>query len=97
MLTAPPLLVIIVWQIANYGIVAIIVAIIIRIVASWMHLDERVPFILFLARLTDPFIAPCRRLIGRVGIFDFSYIVAILLLLTLRILLWQSLPLPLGA
>jgi YggT family protein len=91
MLTPPPLLVNILWSIANYGIIALIVAIIIRVIASWINIDERVPFILFLARLSDPFIVPCRRLIGRVGVLDLSYLIAIFLLLTLRTLLGQAL------
>jgi YggT family protein len=92
MFTPAPLPIPIVFSIVNYGIVALVVAIFIRVIASWIRLDERVPFILFLARLTDPFIVPCRRIIGRVGVLDLSYLVAIFLLLTLRTLLWQALP-----
>jgi YggT family protein len=76
----------------DYGITALIIAIFIRVLASWINLDERVAFIRFLARLTDPFIIPCRRIIGRVGILDLSYLVATFLLFTLKILLLQSLP-----
>jgi YggT family protein len=76
----------------EFGINAIIIAIIVRVILSWINLDERIPFVRFLARITDPFIMPCRRLIGQVGILDLSYLVATFLLITLRILLIQSLP-----
>ena len=92
MFTPPPLPLPIFHWIVDYGIIALIVAIFIRVIASWINLDERIPFIRFLARLTDPFIQPCRRLIGRVGILDLSYLVATFFLFTLRILLLQSLP-----
>ena len=92
MLTPGRLPIPIVGLIVEYGIDILIVAIFIRVIASWINLDERVPFILFLARLTDPFIVPCRRIIGRVGVLDLSYLVATFLLFTLKILLLQSLP-----
>ena len=94
MLTPAPLLPVpIVSWIVYYGITALIIAIFIRVIASWLNIDERVAFIRFLARITDPFIVPCRRIIGRVGVLDLSYLVATFLLITLRILLIQSLPL----
>jgi YggT family protein len=89
---ALPLALAILRGIVDYGITALIIAIFIRVLASWINLDERVAFIRFLARITDPFIIPCRRLIGRVGILDLSYLVATFLLFTLKILLLQSLP-----
>jgi YggT family protein len=92
MFTPPPLPVPILSWIVSYGIIALIVAILIRVLAGWINLDERVAFIRFLARITDPFIVPCRRIVGRTGILDFSYLVATFLLITLRILLIQSLP-----
>jgi YggT family protein len=93
MFTPPPLLPVpIVLWIVYYGITALIIAIFIRVIASWINIDERVPFIRFLARITDPFIVPCRRIIGQVGVLDLSYLVATVLLITLRILLVQSLP-----
>ncbi len=82
----------ILYGVVNYGITTLIIAIFIRVLASWINLDERMAFIRFLARITDPFIIPCRRIIGRVGILDLSYLVATFLLFTLKILLLQSLP-----
>jgi len=76
----------------NAVIYTLVIAMLIRALASWVHLDERYAFIRFLARLTDPFIVPMRRIIGQVWILDLSYFVAWFLLLTLQILLLQSLP-----
>lgn len=93
MLTPPPLLPVpILFWVIYYGITILIIAIIVRLIASWVNIDERFAFMRFLARLTDPFIVPCRRVIGRVGVLDLSYLLAPLLLITLRTLLVQSLP-----
>ncbi len=78
--------------IIQYGIGALLIAMLIRAVASWFRADERYAFIRFLARLTDPFIAPLRRIIPPVGMFDVAFIVAFFLLYTLQILLLQALP-----
>jgi YggT family protein len=43
-----------------------------------------------LASVTDPFIAPLRRVIPPIGMFDVSFIVAILLLQVLQRLLVQA-------
>ena len=93
MLTPAPLLPVpILSWLAYYGITVIIIAIFVRVIASWVRIDESNAFIRILARITDPFIVPCRRLIGRVGVLDLSFLVATFLLITLRILLIQSLP-----
>ncbi len=78
--------------IISWGITILIVAILVRVFASWFGLDERFAFIRFLARITDPLLNPVRRLLPRVGMFDFSFIVVSLALISLRILFLQSLP-----
>jgi YGGT family. len=70
----------------------LILAMLVRAVISWIHFGEGSAFERFLARLTDPFIEPARRIIGQVGVFDFSFIFAWFLLFVLKILLLQSLP-----
>jgi YggT family protein len=76
----------------KYGIGVIILAMLIRAIASWFRLDERYAFIRFLARLTDPFITPVRRVVRPVGIFDLSFIVTWFLLVVIQQLLLQALP-----
>ena len=82
----------IIFAIVQYGIGALLIAMIIRAVASWFRIDERYAFIRFLAKLTDPFIAPIRRIIPPVGMFDVAFIVAFFVLWTLQTLLLQALP-----
>ncbi|HLZ58269.1 MAG TPA: YggT family protein [Ktedonosporobacter sp.] len=77
--------------IIQWGFAVIIIAMIVRMVASWFRLDERYAIIRFCARLTDPYILPLRRIIRPVGFLDLSFIIAFVLLLTLRQLLLQAL------
>jgi len=64
----------------------------VRAIASWFRIDERYAIIRFLARVTDPFIEPVRRIVGRVGVFDISFLIAWFLLGTIETLLLQALP-----
>ena len=75
-----------------YGIGFIILAMIVRAFASWFRLDERYAIIRFLARITDPFIEPIRRIIPPIGMFDMAFIIAFFMLRTLQVLLLQALP-----
>ena len=75
-----------------YSIGFIILAMIVRAFASWFRLDERYAIIRFLARITDPFIDPIRRIIPPIGMFDIAFIIAFFMLRTLQILLLQGLP-----
>ena len=75
-----------------YGIGFLILAMIVRAFASWFRLDERYAIIRFLARITDPFIEPVRRIIPPIGMFDMAFIIAFFMLRTLQILLLQGLP-----
>lgn len=74
-----------------YGIDILILALLVRVIASWFRMDERYAFIRFLARLTDPFIQPIRRVIRPVGFIDFSFPLAWFMLITIQILLEQAL------
>lgn len=83
----------IIFAIIYYGIGVIILAMLIRVIASWFRIDERYAIIRFMARLTDPFILPIRRIMPRMGMFDFSFIIAWFMLITIQTLLVQALPL----
>jgi YggT family protein len=78
--------------IINYGIGLVILAMIIRAIASWFRIDERYAFIRILARICDPFIIPVRRIVPPMGFFDMAFLITIFMLWTLRILLLQGLP-----
>jgi YggT family protein len=80
------------WIIA-YGFGFLIVAMLIRMIASWFRIDESFAILRFLVHITDPFIQPCRRVMGNsVGVIDLGFLVTWFLLITLQILLLQSLP-----
>ena len=87
-----PLPVPIVHWIVQFGIGFLILAMLVRAIASWFRIDERYAIIRFLARITDPFIAPIRRFVRPVWIIDVSWLVAWFMLSTIEILLLQALP-----
>jgi len=74
-----------------YGISFIILAMFVRAVASWFRIDERYAIIRFLARITDPFIDPVRRIVPPMGMFDMSFFIAWFMLRTLQVLLLEGL------
>ena len=77
----------------QYGIGFLILALIVRAIASWFRFDERFAIIRFLAYITDPFIKPVQRVVrSTVMVFDLSYFIAFFLLYILSILLIQALP-----
>lgn len=80
------------YGVIKYGIGLLIIALLIRVFATWFGADERFAFIRFLARLTDPFILPIRRIVRPVGVMDMSFLIAFFFLSTLEILLLQALP-----
>ena len=82
----------ILYGVVKYGIGLLIIALLIRVFASWFGADERFAFIRFLARITDPFILPIRRIVRPVGVMDMSFLIAFFFLSTIEILLLQSLP-----
>jgi YggT family protein len=82
----------ILYAIILYGTGAIIIAMLVRAIASWFRIDERYAFIRFLARLTDPFIVPIRRIIRPIGVIDIAFFIGWFLVATIQTLLLQSLP-----
>jgi len=55
-------------------------AIIIRVILSWFAPMSANTFSIILYRITEPLLAPLRRIIPRAGMFDFSPLVAIIIL-----------------
>ena len=55
-------------------------AIIIRILLSWFRIDPRNSLVAFLYDITEPILQPLRRVIPRMGMFDLSPLVALLLI-----------------
>jgi YggT family protein len=61
-----------------------------RALLSWVDPRQQWAISRMLASVTDPFIAPLRRVIPPIGMIDISFIVAILLLQVLQRLLVQA-------
>ena len=56
------------------------IIILLRVVVSWYSPRPTNILVKFLHRITEPILAPLRRIIPRVGRFDFTPLVAIILL-----------------
>jgi YggT family protein len=55
-------------------------AILIRVILSWFPVDPSNPLIRILWEITEPVLAPFRRVIPRIGMFDLSPIAAFLVI-----------------
>lgn len=82
----------ILYWLISYGIGILLIAMFVRVICSLFGINERFAIIRFLARITDPFIAPVRRVVRPMGVFDMSFFIAFFLLITLQVLLLQGLP-----
>ncbi len=65
-------------------VTVLIWAIIIRAVLSWFPISPRNPALVVVLQITEPILAPLRRIVPRLGMLDITPVVAILLLLVLR-------------
>jgi YggT family protein len=55
-------------------------AIFIRVLLSWFPIDPRNPLVTLLYDITEPILEPLRRVIPRLGMFDLSPLVALILI-----------------
>ena len=58
----------------------LILAILMRAILSWFTLNPRNPLLVFLYQVTEPILAPLRRIIPTIGMMDITPMIAILLL-----------------
>ncbi len=63
------------------------ILILLRVVVSWYLPRPTNVLVAILYRVTEPILAPLRRIIPRVGMFDFTPLVAIILIQLIRYLL----------
>ena len=75
-----------------YGIGFILLAMFVRAILYWFGIGEQFAFVRFLARISDPFIQPVRRIIPPIWRIDIAFFVAWFLLRTLQTLLLQGIP-----
>ena len=62
------------------------ILILLRVIVSWYSPRPTNVLVIILYRLTEPLLSPLRRIIPRVGMFDFTPMVAIILLQLIRYL-----------
>lgn len=67
----------------------LVIAVFIRVLLSWFNLDPNSPMIQALNSITEPILDPIRRVLPRIGMFDLSPIVALILLRFVSIALQQ--------
>ena len=68
------------------------IIILLRVVVSWYLPRPTNKLVIILYRVTEPFLAPLRRIIPRVGRLDFSPLVAVILIQLIRYLSLYLLP-----
>ncbi|MBI4233811.1 MAG: YggT family protein [Chloroflexi bacterium] len=71
-------------QFVFYLTTVLYVAIIVRAILSWLPLSQNNPISTVVFQITEPVLAPLRRIIPRVGAFDFSPVVALILLFAIQ-------------
>ena len=62
-------------------------AIIVRVIIFWFSPRPTSRLAIFLLQITEPFLRPLRRIVPRAGVFDFTPMVAIVILMLISYLL----------
>ena len=62
-------------------------AIIVRAVLSWFPINPYNPALVILHQITEPILAPLRRIVPRIGMLDITPVVAIVILQVIPMLL----------
>lgn len=66
---------------------ALYLAILGRVIISWINLSPDNPIGVFLYQITEPILAPIRRILPRMGMLDLSPMVAIIIIIVVQRLL----------
>jgi YggT family protein len=64
----------------NYLLNVLLIAILVRVVLTWFPVDPSNPVIRIIYEVTEPILAPFRKVIPRIGMFDLSPIAAMLVI-----------------
>ncbi len=67
------------------------VAILGRVIISWLPISSENPIVVVLYQVTEPILGPIRAVLPRLGMLDFSPIVAILLIVVIQNILLRLL------
>lgn len=71
-------------QFIFYLTTALYVAILVRAILSWFPIGGNNPIVAFIYQVTEPILAPIRRVLPRIGFIDLSPLVAILILVLIQ-------------
>ena len=63
------------------------IALLARVILSWVNLSPTNPLVVIVYQITEPILAPIRRVLPRMGMLDLSPMVALILLFAIRQLL----------
>ena len=55
------------------------IALLARVVLSWVHLSPTNPLVVIVYQITEPILAPIRRVLPRMGMLDLSPMIALIL------------------
>ena len=72
----------------------LIVAILVRAVLSWFRVSRENPFVTVVFQVTEPVLAPLRRIVPTFGAIDLTPLVAIFLLQMINSVAYQLVPFP---
>ena len=78
-------------QFINALIMAAWIALFVRVILSWFPVSRENPVVNVVFQITDPMLAPIRRIMPRTGMLDLSPLVLFFLLYFLRILVNSAL------
>jgi len=79
-------------QLVNFAFSAFELLILARVLVSWINADRYNPIVQFIYRVTEPILAPVRRVLPPMGMMDFSPIVVIIAALIIKQIILQLLP-----
>ncbi|HEY7293745.1 MAG TPA: YggT family protein [Dehalococcoidia bacterium] len=65
-------------------------AIVLRAVISWFPINPRSPWVIVLNEITEPILAPLRRVVPQLGMIDITPMVAMIVLLVIQRALAQA-------
>ena len=68
----------------DYLFNAILIAIFVRAILSWFPVNRENPIVAVVFQITDPLLAPARRIMPRTGMIDLSPMVTIIALFIIR-------------
>ena len=75
---------------AQLLITILLFAIVLRAVISWFPINPRSPWVVVLNDITEPILAPLRRVVPQLGMIDITPMVAMIVLLVIQRALAQA-------